>query len=63
MLPRILVLNYVFQAGLELMAIHPQPPQCWDYRSIIIPGSLGKSEQLRTGTHGIQTTLLQRTMA
>jgi hypothetical protein len=27
--------HYVPQAGLELMILLPQPPQCWDYRDIL----------------------------
>jgi hypothetical protein len=26
--------QYVAQAGLELMVLLPQPPECWDYSRI-----------------------------
>jgi hypothetical protein len=27
--------HYVAQAGLELFVLLPQPPDCWDYRSVL----------------------------
>jgi hypothetical protein len=26
--------HFVFQAGLKLLILQPQPPECWDYRCV-----------------------------